>query len=239
LSVLKKIPAVVLEDDDHVLAVAKTKADKRRAQIEAVGHDEVEGPRIILENAAEKTKTAADFVLAFALRLDVQEKRHLAAHQDSQDQAVIILDAAVGHLALGAVGAAAKIGRGRLVSVKDQEGPLQGFVALETIIEGMETDSERIVVQKGEDPAGGVGAGQPRVEAAPPERVFFVLLQGVEAAQTSHGHQKHGREDDMGGNHRPPASIGQGGKKAWDLVSTFRIRQETAKNRLPLLFLLF
>ena len=123
--------------------------------------------------------------------------------------------------------------------VEDQKRALQGFIALETIIEGVKAGPQRIVVQKGEDPTGGVGAGQPRVEAAPPERVFLVLFQGVEAAQASHGHQKDRREDNLGRNHRPPASIGQGGKKAWGFVSTFRISQEATKNRLPLLFLSF
>jgi hypothetical protein len=43
----------------------------------------------------------------------------------------------------------------------------------------------------------------------------------------------------VGINQRTPARIGQGGEKASDPISTFRIGQESTKNRLPRLLLSF
>jgi hypothetical protein len=70
LGVLEKIPAVVLKNDHHVLAVAKTKPDERGAQVQPIGHDKVKGPGIIPEEA----KSGRDFVFSSPLRLHIQKQ---------------------------------------------------------------------------------------------------------------------------------------------------------------------
>jgi hypothetical protein len=222
-----------------VLAVAKTKPDERGAQVQPIGHDEVERPRIIFEDAAEKAESGGDFVFPSPLRLHIQEHRHPPPDEHGQDHPMIILDSPVRHLALRAPGTAPQVGGCGLVSVEDQDRPVQSFVPLEPRIKTMKETPQPGLVQEGEDPADGVGAGKRSVEKASPERVSLVLFQGVEAAQAGHGHEKRGGEDHVRRNDRTQASVGQRGKKTLDLISTFRISQKPAENRLPLFFLPF
>jgi hypothetical protein len=55
--------------------MAKDKPNKGRPQAQPVGHDEVERPRIIVENTTQNPQRAGDLVFPFLLRLHVQEER--------------------------------------------------------------------------------------------------------------------------------------------------------------------
>jgi hypothetical protein len=72
---------------------------------------------------------------------------------------MIILDTPVLHLVLQAPETASQIGDCRLVTVQDQDRPVQGLVALEPVIKNMKETPRSGLVQLGEDPADGVRAG--------------------------------------------------------------------------------
>jgi len=239
LGILKKIPAVVFEDDQDVLAVAKTKPDERGAQVQAVGDDKVEGPGIVPNEAAQKPEGAAHLVFPFPLELDVQKKRNPAADEQSGHETMIKLQTPVRGLTLRAAGAAAEERGGGFVPVEDENRPVQGFIAFQPLIETSQQTPQESVVQKGEDPADGIGTGKGTLETAAPERVALVLLQGMETAQAGQDHEKGRGKDGPRRNDGPATRIGQGRKKALNPVATFGIGQKATENRLPLLFSLF
>jgi hypothetical protein len=95
------------------------------------------------------------------------------------------------------------------------------------------------LVQLSKNPTNGIRAGKTGAQPSMPKRIALVLLQGVETAEPGHGHEKRAGKDDARRNHRTPASVGQGGEKAFDSISTFRIGRESTENCLLRLLLSF
>jgi hypothetical protein len=172
--------------------------------VTTVGHDDVERPGVVPEDLLQKPQGTGDLVFSLPLRLQIDQERDPPPDQHGQDRSMIILEARARHLPFQTPRAAAQIGRGRFVAVEDQNRTVQGLVAFEPVINGMNGRAQAGLIQPGKDPADGVRTGKRGAQPAAPEGVALVLLQGVETAEPGHGHEKRAREHDPG---RDPGSI--------------------------------
>jgi len=98
--ILEQIPPLVLEHQEDVLVMSPEKRDEGGSEIQPVGQDEIEGPRISRQQTAHEPHRAADFILARPLGLEVEQKRQPLSRDHGQHEPVIILNPTVGETPL-------------------------------------------------------------------------------------------------------------------------------------------